>query len=912
MKTILKTAATALAAVTFAPTPARAQTMQPAWAVVPEGTDAASLPLPAGLTPETVFTGYGWFAGGTTGPNRGVAANPANGHVIVGNRSGALHVLDSDGRFRHPLDASAIATTSVDVPLSHVRAGDDGVIYACNVVTAGRPQNFKIYRWDHDGSDGADPPAGAAVGTVAWPPEGLETSGNPTPDTARRWGDAFDAKGAGANTLLVAGGRSAAPLQIALFDTFDGLTFNTHAIGITGPPDILGVAFGPDVTGYDDPATPQAESLTLVTVFVKTNASPLHRYAVRTDTWSLVSTTAYTGTAPAPDAIAAGIRPIAISRDGRYLGGAVAGPAADGGSPGSSQVYAINTAGGSPSLVESQPFFTQTANGNLVGAADFFVASGAQIPGQGGIPAFPRFYSLNTNNALVAYDIKPALVPPSIAAGPPSGQPADVTVLDGWKASFFVTASGSPPLAYQWLRDGVELPQANGSSHVLDPVSMADTGAVFTVRVTNPAGAVTSNPAPLTVLPRVDTAVLTPAWTIPAGQRAYVDQNNTQRGLAHNPAQDHLLLVNRSAGPGLPAPPNIIVLDAATGAEIPDGDGPRVLRLTDEFDNPVVAGGTFPLNMVDCDAAGAVYAANLVDAATAAASGFSIYRWQNDAPGTPPTVAYGPGDVFASDRCGDQFKVRGAGSATQILVGARNQEKFAVFTTADGLLFAPTVFKIPGAGPASFFQCDFGAGNTVWAKAGGGRLLRVSFDLPTGTAGIEQVLTPAQFPAGVGPIGVDPARQLLGAVHVGENPNNLRLYEYSLIGQPGGLLDLEFFPTDAVNGNGTGCVDFGANRIYALDTNNGIVAMTISYAPAVPAPAVLTDVAYAPAAGGGVLRFTLSGETGASYRIEASPSLAPAAWTPVETITLVDALSRIELSLPDSQVTHFYRAVTLP
>ena len=888
MKPTLTTATLALTASLLAAPHAAAQTLRTAWAVVPDGTLPPD-PLTFDLFPVT------WM---TTGNNvRGVAANPANGNVLIADTSQNIHVHDAAGNELHVLDKTGLSTGAT-LNMIHVRVADDGAVFATNLSATSPPSSFKIWRWENDSNPNPDPlPPDfvPVVATIAWEGDPAEGTNN------QRWGDTFDVKGAGTATKLVLGARNNPVLCV--FDTADGVTFTPHLLTYSGGAN-LGVAFGPDVTGFDDPSTPgTVENLTLLSVFTKTTGGAMNRVLVRTDTWSVVSTIPYNGgTNPAP--VAAGITAIATDPGSSLLGGVAAATS------GTGYLYDIDNATASPSLISQQPFFTANANGNGIAAADVFVARPGQTPGQNGIPAFNRFYALNVNNGVIAYDIVPQQVPPEIVAGPPSGQPASTTVLAGWKAVFSVTATGTAPLTYQWFRDEVEIPAATAGSYVLDPVTPADSGAVFTVRVSNAAGSVTSSPAALTVLPRVDTAVLTPAWTIPAGQRAYVDTNNNQRGLAHNPAGDHLLLVNRSTVPGLPAPPNIIVLNAATGAEILNGDVPRVLRLTDEFDNPVVSGGTFTLNMIDCDTAGVVYAANLAESATVGA--FTIYRWQDDDPGTVPTIAWGPGDVFASDRCGDQFKVRGAGATTQILVGARNQPKFAVFTTADGLTFEPRVFEVPDAGATAFFQCDFGSGNTVWAKSSGGPLLHIAFDPAAGTAVIQQTLTTAQFPAGVAPIGIHPTLPLLGAVHIGENPNNLRLYDYTLIGQPGGLLDLEFFPTDNSNGNGTGAVDFGNGRVYALDTNNGLLAMNVAYAPAQPAPAVIDAVEYVASAGGDVLRFLLTGENGRSYRVEGSLSLAAGSWTGVELVTLAGTSQLVEISLPDGQEFSFYRVVTLP
>src|SRR6185436_2796309 len=47
------------------------------------------------------------------------------------------------------------------------------------------------------------------------------------------------------------------------------------------------------------------------------------------------------------------------------------------------------------------------------------------------------------------------LVPPSI-----TGDPADATVLDGDPVTFTVSATGTAPLAYQWRKDGLDIPGA--------------------------------------------------------------------------------------------------------------------------------------------------------------------------------------------------------------------------------------------------------------------------------------------------------------------------------------------------------------------------------------------------------------------------------------------------------------------
>ena len=93
--------------------------------------------------------------------------------------------------------------------------------------------------------------------------------------------------------------------------------------------------------------------------------------------------------------------------------------------------------------------------------------------------------------------------PPAIVGGLVGAsiaiQPADVTVSAGRAATFTVTAAGSPPLNYQWQRNGVNISGATGAGYTTAATTMADSGAVFTVVVGNSVGQVVSDGATLTV-----------------------------------------------------------------------------------------------------------------------------------------------------------------------------------------------------------------------------------------------------------------------------------------------------------------------------------------------------------------------------------------------------------------------------
>jgi hypothetical protein len=96
--------------------------------------------------------------------------------------------------------------------------------------------------------------------------------------------------------------------------------------------------------------------------------------------------------------------------------------------------------------------------------------------------------------------------PPSVTL-----QPQDQTVADCSCVTFSVGAMGTPPLTYQWYKDGSPISGANASAFTICPVSLADAGQYF-VRVVNPCGSVDSRTATLTVQPDTTPPTLVSAY----------------------------------------------------------------------------------------------------------------------------------------------------------------------------------------------------------------------------------------------------------------------------------------------------------------------------------------------------------------------------------------------------------------
>ncbi len=96
-------------------------------------------------------------------------------------------------------------------------------------------------------------------------------------------------------------------------------------------------------------------------------------------------------------------------------------------------------------------------------------------------------------------------------------QPAGQTVDSGQPAMFAVTAIGTPPLGYQWRKDGRDVPGAMGDSLSIASASPSDAGE-YSVVVANAIGSVTSAGAGLVVQPVNSTALRRFPAAFPVGQ----------------------------------------------------------------------------------------------------------------------------------------------------------------------------------------------------------------------------------------------------------------------------------------------------------------------------------------------------------------------------------------------------------
>lgn len=90
--------------------------------------------------------------------------------------------------------------------------------------------------------------------------------------------------------------------------------------------------------------------------------------------------------------------------------------------------------------------------------------------------------------------VNPAPTAPTITSGPVSQ-----TINFGQPVTFSVQATGTPTLAYQWLKNGTAITGATNSTYTISSVASSNAGS-YTVTVSNAYGSVTSGAATLTVV----------------------------------------------------------------------------------------------------------------------------------------------------------------------------------------------------------------------------------------------------------------------------------------------------------------------------------------------------------------------------------------------------------------------------
>ena len=729
----------------------------------------------------------------STGANdnlqRGIGYNALNNHVLLVSRwtngaaSGSsliqgIYVLDGDtGSDITTLNTNGISGGTF--LLLKIGVAADGAIYAANFGTYGASSPIKIYRWADESS----------APTVAF-------SGDPSNGTTNlQWGTTLQVRGSGTSTEILLGSNGKVA---SLLRTSDGSTFTpTQIVTDAAAGDFEhGVAFG---TGNSFWGKAVNRNLR------KFNYDPATNGAVTVlqyDTNSLASSSVLGQLAadPANGLLACLETPVNPAFSGT---GVVA-------RQNKLRLYDVSNSGTAPVLLDVRDFPVNVPNRNSAGAIAI---------GNG------KIFALSCNNGLMAFSIDStsASAPQMITA------PSSQRLLIGGSATYTVYSKYAN--TFQWQRNGTNVSGATNPSLTLTNVQLSDS-ATYSVKYGNSIGTNTAS-AQLTVYHPNSVPRFSPLWSYKIGNTVppltFSSSGDTpfDRSLAYNSLSNQVVYADRT---GATAGLTVNVLNADTGTFL------YKLKTTG------ITGGAINLMNVVISDDGSVYAANMqTDARSGQTVGWKLYRWASTDTNLDPVVIFQgepadlyvePNNLYPATRWGDTLAIRGSGAQTEILTDAWDHEYGSILTPA-GIDLNTTWNHV---GFLQYYytgsigrSLQFGsAPNTFWQKRKAERLQLSQYDPNTRIA--TALTNYSVFPDSTGPVTLDFTNNLLAALDAAPStsvPDTLLMYEISDLSAPL-LIGSYAFPTNRqANNNNIGQIVFGGGKVFALDGNNGIIALSV-------------------------------------------------------------------------------------
>jgi hypothetical protein len=172
-------------------------------------------------------------------------------------------------------------------------------------------------------------------------------------------------------------------------------------------------------------------------------------------------------------------------------------PASQSSAVGETIQFTVSAAGGGTLAYQWQKNTTNLANGTFSGRATVSGATTASVTLAGITTNDQADYACRITNTFGS--ITSSIATLTVYVAPTiTTQPVGKTNSPGANISFTVVAAGTAPLSYQWMENGTDIPSATLNVYSLNNVSASDTG-IYSVSVSNPAGAVNSSNAPLVV-----------------------------------------------------------------------------------------------------------------------------------------------------------------------------------------------------------------------------------------------------------------------------------------------------------------------------------------------------------------------------------------------------------------------------
>jgi hypothetical protein len=338
---------------------------------------------------------------------------------------------------------------------------------------------------------------------------------------------------------------------------------------------------------------------------------------------------------------------------------------------------------------------------------------------------------------------------------------------------------------------------------------------------------------------------MTPIWHVDPGTRSYMPAQsatvltNTERGIAYNPATDHVLVVSRATNASTtPASLQIGIVSAVDGSHV------GTLPTDSTINNTGITGTTFLLNKIAVNPSdGSIYAANL-STTTGTTGALKVYRWANET--AAPTLVFNGSTAIPNSspavngRFGDTMDLRVLPNGTvQMIFGRGSTGTDVLFAqSTDGTTFTSKIIPVSGAASLDFAHgITFAEGNTFYGKQVGGttNMRRVAFDYDATTASVLNSYPTTDFSSSIGALDVEPNQHFLAALWNGTS-NKVSVFDISdksaqlLSANPYAEGSMNYAgSTLYANGNNTGQVVFGADpwTLYALQTNNSLFAFSV-------------------------------------------------------------------------------------
>ncbi|HWQ92798.1 MAG TPA: DUF4623 domain-containing protein [Clostridia bacterium] len=738
------------------------------------------------------------FMNPTNHLTRGMAYNPATGHLLVASRTptatdtNAIYILDSaTGIILGKLPGNPTLITNGTFFINMIGVTDDGVIYVGNLTTdtTGAAGPFKMYRWANE---------------TAQPQ--LAYSGDPSEADAtvnnRRYGDSLALRGTGANTQILLGTLANV---VALLRTTDGVNFTATKIvtDVANGDTRWGLAWGVGNTFWAKQGTGNLKNVTMDLT---------------------VNTGTVTASIPLP---AAPGGPLDIDLTRNLL--AIVEPS---GTTDQTKhrlrLFDISNPAAIKQLDLAKTFPAANANGNSVGAVS--MRSG-------------KLFALETNNGMLAYHLQDDVYYPAVI----TSFPGNVVLWEGaqnW--TYSVVTDGTPPFSYQWRFNGGDLPGETNSRLTLPTVDLSSEGN-YQVVVVNNSSSVTSAVSVLTVQPGNASGQVTNIWNIAPDTRPYLTSAYREYAVAINPLTTNIIVVTTR-----PNPTNMIaVLDMETGAHKHYIDY-SILGYSDFNRVTVADDGTIFVCNFTADAASTLFTIYGFsdDNPTPGMTGYLF----NDDPGNTgdPTKAVVPSNVG----WGSNIDARGGGQDTEILIGSGKWAATAFDTKAVAILkysgpgFVSTPIIVTNApfGNNTFrFGLCWGPGNTFWVK-GLGSLMLVEYDLAAGTGFIKKTYPTSgsrSVPYSATGMAFDADSDLLATLINGTPPTpvSLSVFDVSNVDAGPFWADQELFTTYNQDVEFQGTVSFERGYIVALGVNNGLKAMKLNSGFSSSLPIIMTHPA---------------------------------------------------------------------